>query len=143
MWYSGRVEPDNLIASALAVLLEQGVVSDRRIIGVWVFGSHARGTAHSGSDLDLAVLCEPALELDRFRLMDTLARRLERDVDVIDLGTAPPTLVWEVLTTGRLVLESDALGVEAFVRHARFAAEDAEQRDRMILLAQIAPEGRA
>jgi len=137
------VESDDLVARALAVLLEQGVTADRRVTGVWVFGSHARGMAHSGSDLDIAVLCEPALELDRFRLMDTLARRLERDVDVIDLDTASPTLVWEVLTTGRLIFQSDALGVEAFVRHARFAAEDAEQRDRMILLAQIAPEGGA
>lgn len=56
---------------------------------------------------------------------------------MIDLATAAPILTWEVLTTGRLMFEGDALRVEEFVRRARFAAEDAEQRDRMVLLAQV------
>jgi predicted nucleotidyltransferase len=136
------VESESLVARALALLEEENVLPARRVHGVWIFGSRVRGTAHPASDLDLALLCEPALDLDRFRLMDMLARRLGCEVDVIDLRSAAPTLTWEVLTTGRLVLETDALRVEEFVRRARFAAEDAEQRDRMILLAQIGPEAR-
>jgi len=69
--------------------------------------------------------------------MDGLGRALSRDVDVIDLVTAPAMLAWEVLTTGRLVFEGDAIRLEEFMRRARFASEDAAQRDRMILLAQI------
>lgn len=134
------MEP-NPLEQALALLREQSVLQARRLDGVWLFGSQARGTASSASDIDLAVLCEPALELDRFRLMDRLGRALSRDVDVIDLATAPPTLTWEVLTTGRLVFEGDAIRVEEFVRRARFAAEDAEQRDRMVLLAQVDGSG--
>lgn len=130
------MEP-NPLEQALALLREHGALQARRLDGVWLFGSQARGTASSASDIDLAVLCEPALELDRFRLMDSLGRALSRDVDVIDLATAPPTLTWEVLTTGRLVFEGDAIRVEGFMRRARFAAEDAEQRDRMVLLAQV------
>lgn len=122
---------------ALTLLLDHSELQTRRVDGVWLFGSQARGTASSTSDVDLAVLCEPALELRRFRLMDDLARALSRDVDVIDLATADPTLTWEVLTTGRLVFEGEAIRVEEFVRRARFAAEDAEQRDRMVLLAQL------
>jgi predicted nucleotidyltransferase len=125
------------LEQALTSLLEHSVFQARRLDGVWLFGSHARGTATSASDLDLAVLCEPALELDRFRLMDSLGRALSRDVDVIDLVTAAPSLTWEVLTTGRVVFEGDAIRVEQFVRHARFVAEDSEQRDRMVLLAQV------
>ena len=45
-----------------------------------------------------------------------------------------------MITTGRLVVERDELAVEEFVRRARWDAEDEEQRNRMILLAQI-PEG--
>jgi hypothetical protein len=69
--------------------------------------------------------------------MDQVGRSLGRDVDVIDLRTAPPALGWEVLTTGRLVEERDELAVEKFVREARYAAEDDEQRSRMVLLAQV------
>lgn len=70
-----------------------------------------------------------------------LGRALSHDVDVIDLATATPILTWEELTTGRLVFEGDAVRVEEFTRRARFAAEDAEQRERMVLLAQIDDAG--
>jgi predicted nucleotidyltransferase len=131
------VESNLLLSQALARLTAPGALAGRRLAGVWVFGSHARATATASSDLDLGLLSEPPLELARFRLMDELARALGCEVDVIDLATASPLLVWEVLTTGRAILEVDPLAVESFVRRARFAAEDAEQRDRMILLGQL------
>jgi hypothetical protein len=40
------------------------------------------------------------------------------------------------VTSGRLVLECDERKVEAFLRSARYAAEDEAQRNRMIVLAQ-------
>jgi predicted nucleotidyltransferase len=136
------VNEEDPVPQALALLLLQlrqprEAATPRRVDGVWLFGSCARGTATSESDIDLAVLCEPALELARVRLMDSLGRALSRNVDLIDLATAPPTLTWEVLTTGRLLFVDNAPRVEEFLRRARFAAEDAEQRDRMVLLAQI------
>ena len=131
----------NAVEQALTLLLHHGVLQSRRVDGVWLFGSEARGTAGPTSDVDFGVLCEPSLELDRFRLIDGIGRALSRDVDVIDLATAAPVLTWEVLTTGRLVFEGDAVRVETFMRRARFAAEDAEQRDRMVLLAQIDDAG--
>lgn len=63
--------------------------------------------------------------------MDQLARELGRDVDVIDLAA---TLAWEILTSGRLLIENDELANEAFLRHARYAAEDEVRRNRMIVL---------
>ena len=63
------------------------------------------------------------------------------DVDVIDMGSAPAVLRWEVITTGRLLVEQDEVAVEDFVRRARWEAEDDEQRNRMILLAQTAVAG--
>jgi predicted nucleotidyltransferase len=135
------VDSKRLLAEALARLTAPGALAGKRVLGVWVFGSHARGMATPSSDLDLGVLSEPALDLERFRLMDELARAVGRDVDVIDLASAAPILVWEVLTTGRCIFEADPIVVEAFLRRARFAAEDAEQRDRMILLAQLGEPG--
>jgi len=59
------------------------------------------------------------------------------------MGSAPAVLRWEVITTGRLLVERDEIAVDDFVRRARWEAEDDEQRNRMILLAQTADlEGR-
>jgi hypothetical protein len=90
--------------------------------------------------VDLAVLCAPSLDLiDRARLMDRIGLMTGADIDVIDLATAQPSLAWEILTTGALVVEKEEEPVERFVRAARYAAEDAERRDRMVVLAQTAP----
>jgi hypothetical protein len=88
--------------------------------------------------VDLAVLCEPTLGLDRTKVMDMVGREIGVDVDVIDMGSAPAALKWEIITTGRLLVERDEVAVEDFVRRARWVAEDDEQRNRMILLAQTA-----
>lgn len=121
----------------MAALLEAPALSGRAVAGVWIFGSVARGEERPDSDVDLAVLCDPALALERAVVMDQVGRAIGRDVDVIDLRTAPPALAWEILTTGRLVVEQDEARVERFVRDARYAAEDDEQRSRMVLLAQV------
>jgi len=109
----------------------------RRLIACWAFGSRAAGKERPGSDVDLAVLCEPALGLERAKVMDIVGRALQVDIDLVDMATAPAGLRWEVITTGKLVVEYDPPAVEEFVRRARWNAEDEEQRNRMILLAQI------
>lgn len=131
----------DLSPRAVEALLAAPSMTGRRIAGVWLFGSVARGEERPDSDVDLAVLCEPELALERTLVMDQVGRTLGRDVDVIDLRAAPPALAWEILTTGRLVLERDELAVERFVRSARYAAEDDEQRSRMVLLAQVGQVG--
>ena len=112
-------------------------MKQRRPIACWAFGSRVAGKGKPGSDVYLAVLCEPPLGLERAKVMDIVGRVLKADIDVVDMATAPPGLCWEVITTGRLVIEHDEPAVEEFVRRARWNAEDEEQRDRMILLAQI------
>jgi predicted nucleotidyltransferase len=131
------VGADLLVSRAIARLSAPGALGHRQLQGIWLFGSQARGAATPVSDLDLGVLSEPSLELERFRWMDELGRELDRDVDIIDLRSTSPILAWEILTTGRCVLETDPLAVEDFLRRTRYEAEDAEQRDRMILLAQL------
>ena len=134
---------DTLVSRAVTALLDAPAIAGRRVCGVWIFGSVARGEDLPDSDVDLAVLCEPALGLERAIVMDQVGRIVGRDVDLVDLRTAPPALAWEILTTGRLVDERDELAVEGFVRAARYAAEDDEQRSRMVLLAQVGQIGGA
>ena len=57
---------------------------------VYVFGSHARGDARPGSDLDLAVRGVPP---ERFyRAVGELCSALSISVDVVDLDESSPTL---------------------------------------------------
>jgi predicted nucleotidyltransferase len=109
---------------------------DRRAAGVWLFGSEVRDAATSTSDIDVAVLCTPPLGLERAAVADEASAAAGREIDVVDLATCAATLAWEVVTTGRLVVEQDELAVEDFVRKARYAAEDEEQRNRMAVLGQ-------
>jgi len=134
---------DPLVDQAAKAVLASAPLQGRRIVACWAFGSRARGAGKADSDVDLAVLCNPTLGLERTRIMDTVGRQLGVDVDVIDMGSAPPVLKWEVITTGRLLVERDEAKVADFVRRARWEAEDDEQRNRMILLAQAARGERA
>jgi predicted nucleotidyltransferase len=139
-WYLSSV---SLASRTVAALVDAPALRGRAIYGVWIFGSVARGEERPESDVDVGVLCDPPLALERAVAMDQVARAVSRDVDVIDLRTAPAALTWEILTTGRLVLERDEAQVERFVRDARYAAEDDEQRSRMVLLAQVGRVGGA
>ena len=115
----------------------------RSVAATWVFGSFSRDDANAASDVDVAVLCDPPLGWERARIADIVAREIGRDVDVVDLASAPPGLAWEIVTTGALAEELDSAITEAFVRRARFAVDDDLRRSRMILLAQTAPRGAA
>ena len=107
-----------------------------RVRAIWLFGSRARGEQGPGSDLDLAVLADPALSvMERARLMDLVGIEIGMDVDVVDLATAQPALAWEILTTGALAFDDGSGTVENFIVEARHGADDAERRDRMVLLA--------
>jgi len=77
---------------------------------VYLFGSQARGTADSASDVDVAVfvtaegLADPLLDL---RIASYLQARCRREVDVVIINRANPVLQHEVLRTGRRIRERD------------------------------------
>ena len=79
------------------------------LIAAYLFGSVARGTAHAGSDVDVAVLYTTAppstiegLPLD---LEDRIRQRVGRATQVIVLNRAPAGLVHRVLRDGVLLLD--------------------------------------
>ncbi len=129
---------ESIAHQALSAVLATPEVGDCEVQGVWLFGSYAREEYHAGSDIDLALLCVPGLGLERAAVRDHASRAVGIEVDVVDLTTAPATLAWEVITTGRLVLERDESAVMAFVRATRFRAEDEAKRNRMVMLTQSA-----
>lgn len=50
-----------LVSRAVKALLEAAPLKARSVKGVWIFGSVARGEERPDSDVDLGVLCQPAL----------------------------------------------------------------------------------
>lgn len=117
-------------------VLADPALAARHLVGVWLFGSFARGEARPDSDVDLAILCDPPLELDRILMMERLAERLGREVDVVDLASAPPALAWEVITTGKVIAAPARDELVDYTLRARWAADDDAHRNRMILWAQ-------
>jgi predicted nucleotidyltransferase len=77
---------------------------------VVLFGSAAKGRMRPRSDVDLAVSCMGAADLDSLYL--ALAPRLGTDrLDLVDLRRASPLLMMEVARSGRpLYEEAGALG---------------------------------
>ena len=74
-----------------------------------IFGSVARGEARANSDIDVAVLADHTLSADeRIRLIESIAQTTGRAVDLVDLTTAGPPLLGEILRDGIRLLGSPA-----------------------------------
>lgn len=97
---------------------EQGVAA------VYLFGSVARGESRAGSDLDVAVLLEPApargtYESLRLDLRAEIESELGQEIDFVVLNHAPPDLVHRVLRDSVLVIEPDPSSRVRFEVRAR------------------------
>jgi predicted nucleotidyltransferase len=75
-----------------------------------LFGSSARGTAHAGSDADIAIELRPGAPRD-VRALGGLAARLEaaigRRVDLVLLDEASAPLAYRIFRDGRPIVERD------------------------------------
>ncbi|MDR4950438.1 type VII toxin-antitoxin system MntA family adenylyltransferase antitoxin [Neobacillus cucumis] len=74
-----------------------------------LFGSMAKGTFHSESDIDIAYLSDNK-DLDKyeiFMLSQVLAANLGRDVDLIDLNQASTVFQAQVIHTGKVIYCTD------------------------------------
>ena len=110
---SGRVDRELPVDTPQAVRLLRDVVHGLQ--AVYLFGSHATGQVHPGSDLDLAVLASiPMDDVERYDLAQTLAPHLDCNVDLIDLRAATTVLRMQVIAHGRCLYRGDAAAVEAF-----------------------------
>ncbi len=95
--------PVNL-APALEILRRE--MSD--LVAVYVFGSAADGAERPDSDVDLAFLArQPVARLKVLEIQETLANALRRDVDLVDLATAPTILQMQAICEGRQLETAD------------------------------------
>lgn len=90
-----------LVATLQATLARRG---DVRL--AVLFGSQARGRARPDSDLDVAVLAEPRLDLLQLGL--DLEDAVGREVQVVDLERADHVLLGAILRDGQIVYQQRA-----------------------------------
>lgn len=109
------------IAAAVRAVLKVGLdpASDSRstssagssdVATVYLFGSAARGTAKSGSDIDLGLLYSappaPTLLGQPFLIEAQLSEQLGQQVQCVVMNTAPADLVHRIMRDGALILDS-------------------------------------
>jgi predicted nucleotidyltransferase len=111
----GTILPDTeTLVANLAELLAARAESEG-IAAAWLFGSVARGTARSDSDVDVGVLYQedPPQTLagigQVYNLEQDLTEITDLPIQVVNLNQAPVDLVIRVLRDGKLLLGQDSL----------------------------------
>ncbi|MCA9830876.1 MAG: nucleotidyltransferase domain-containing protein [Dehalococcoidia bacterium] len=127
------------VDSEIVRAARDALLSEERVAVAYLFGSFARGSAGSKSDLDIAVLLNVPIEkrlggpLDELR--DAVERSCRRPCDLIDARSAPADLVHRILRDGVLLVERD--------RSARIAFEVAKRNEYFDLLPYLREYRRA
>jgi uncharacterized protein len=119
------------------------------IVAAYLFGSLATGRAYPGSDVDIAIWLpgQPDARASyrrKLQLMEDLERFTDREVDVVILNNASPTLQFQVLRHGRRLYESDrAARIDFEVYAGKIYADLKPMRDMFYgALTQEIEEGR-
>ena len=106
-------DSQTLALDELVVRLSPALERRAEVLEAYLFGSHARGNAHTASDVDVAVyvdeqLADPGVWGYRAELTTDLMDAIgTNDVDVVVLNKAPPLLYHRVLRDGVRLLSRD------------------------------------
>ena len=86
----------------------QEILSHHPVSQAYLFGSHARGTAGPLSDIDIAVLYEPGVDVEKSEsaVFADLSKALQTDnIDIINIDTASPLLAQRAVLCGLPIIE--------------------------------------
>lgn len=99
-----------------------------------LFGSMARDSAGSGSDVDLAVAADCPLDSQaKMALIETVSSLTGRPVDIVDLRSIGEPLLGQVLCKGqRLLVRDKGLLAGLMKRHLFDSADFLPYRQRML-----------
>ncbi|MBN2860393.1 MAG: nucleotidyltransferase domain-containing protein [Sphaerochaetaceae bacterium] len=90
-----------------------------------LYGSAARDTLHTGSDIDLAVGSSSGISYsDRFTLSQELTAVVGREVTVLDISSLNGVILQEVLTKGITIKNTDtAFKAELLIQMYEFTED--------------------
>ena len=90
--------------------LEAALAGEPDVLFAYLFGSQATGGSHPSSDVDVAVFLRDGADPfeTRLQLLGVLERALGTDaIDLVVLNTAPLSLAGRILTTRRVLVDSE------------------------------------
>ena len=123
-------EVQNPILRNLASWLSQ----QEKIQIALVFGSFAKNTQTSTSDLDLACLFLEPLTIDQqVEWIDRISRLTGREIDLIDLSTATGTVLHEAVTNGVFLKKGSPEAFARILKRMWLENEDFEKQRQRIL----------
>ncbi|MEA3315793.1 MAG: nucleotidyltransferase domain-containing protein [Campylobacterota bacterium] len=75
---------------------------------ITIFGSYAKNSYHSRSDIDIAFYSEIKIDnYQRWLLAQNIAMGLNIDVDLVDIESANDVLKFEIASTGKVILNKN------------------------------------
>jgi predicted nucleotidyltransferase len=112
---------------------------ERQLIAVYLYGSAARDELREDSDIDLAFLgrSSPPV-MDVIHAAGDLMGLVRREVDLVDLRTAPTVLRAQVVTKGRRLHIGDPTEADCFEMYALSDYATLEEERRPVIEAMLA-----
>ena len=105
---SGIVDERNVSGEELIERCREALSRRPEIKLAMVYGSAFTGQMRPDSDIDVAVLCENALNIDeRLSLIDYLSSVCQREVDLVDLHGLDGEILRQILCRGRIIVKTD------------------------------------
>lgn len=110
MYKYKKIEQD--VLKNIPVLIEK-LKADSDISAVYLFGSRAEGRQNINSDIDIAALLAADFPQSKYfekklALLALASAELRTDeVDLVILNQAPPSLVYQVFSMGKLLFEKE------------------------------------
>lgn len=90
-----------------------------------LYGSAATGRMQAGSDVDIAVLFDRPLSAEqKMTLISRLERELHREVDLVDLFSLNGTILKQILSKGRVLVQTKPGGLAGLVQRMIYNQAD-------------------
>ena len=95
--------------------IKQYLTSNFECEAILLFGSYARNTQNSESDIDLAIKLKKEIQpKELFEIKRKLEDILEKDVDLIDLDNTQDGIRYEILINGIIIYVKDEFKFELY-----------------------------
>ncbi|MEO9654237.1 type VII toxin-antitoxin system MntA family adenylyltransferase antitoxin [Marinomonas sp.] len=77
---------------------------------IYLFGSQANGHTNQHSDIDIAILLDRKIDaIKRFDIQESLAIKLNKDIDLVDLLSASTVMQNQVIQHGELIYGEESI----------------------------------
>lgn len=95
--------------------IKEILLKEKECEAIVLFGSYARGTQSSESDIDIAVKFEKGIDKKQlYEISIKLEESLNKDIDLIDLDEIGDTFRYEILVNGKTLYCKDNLKFELY-----------------------------